>query len=271
MIIQSLTLDREAAYVGVKVPLPRAGIARAPARRAAPHTGCLGVLLPATGAQAQVVQRPISEFVNAQGTYCYPDGQGGCYEWLPPYPNFQLWNTPSTDLQQRCALVDYAGLAARTIYQNSGGTIDARPAFSGTITERPRDGRVEVTVRLDTTGAITYAVNGCALGGTNIAFGYSLNEITAGTPATRGTSHFELQYFTVNLGDPMPDFIQILTQPTPDRFPLTVSFRADADGPLRAAFGVPDGTPGHATITLDHNFDKPDKHRNSIDLRAIGH
>ena len=41
--------------------------------------------------QGGATQRPISEFVSAQGTFCRPDGAGGCTLFVPPLLNFLGW------------------------------------------------------------------------------------------------------------------------------------------------------------------------------------
>jgi hypothetical protein len=38
-------------------------------------------------ASAQTVERSLEEFLAAQGTFCFPDGLGGCFEYLAPLPN----------------------------------------------------------------------------------------------------------------------------------------------------------------------------------------
>ena len=52
---------------------------------------CLG--LPTIAYSQPTVTRPISDFVSAQGTFCLPDGGGGCFLFVPPVPNFAGWST----------------------------------------------------------------------------------------------------------------------------------------------------------------------------------
>ncbi len=47
-------------------------------------------------------------------------------------------------------------------------------------------------------------------------------------------------------GDPLPDLIDLFINRPGDI--VSLSFRSRADGTLRAAFGVTDGTPGRATV-----------------------
>src|SRR5438105_15461101 len=100
-----------------------------------------------TLAQGKAVQRPIGDFVNAQGTFCIDDGSGGCLIFVPPVANFIGWDTlqevpPQQGNVQpvRCASVDYAGLANAKFEELSG--ISFGTTTSGTVTEHPlADGR----------------------------------------------------------------------------------------------------------------------------------
>src|SRR5689334_16603575 len=49
---------------------------------AAASVGGLGLLAPRR-AEAKTVQRPLSDFLSAQGA-CFPDGSGGCVLFFPP-------------------------------------------------------------------------------------------------------------------------------------------------------------------------------------------
>src|SRR5918912_1885672 len=94
---------------------------------------------PSARAATSTTTRPIADFVNAQGTYCISDDNGGCAIFLPPVANFPFFTDPFTN---RVAAIDYAGLAKRVM--PSIGT-----TTSGTVTERPlADGRAEVDVQL---------------------------------------------------------------------------------------------------------------------------
>ena len=108
--------------------------------------GVLAVVLLAPLAFAQTTQRPISDFLEGQGTFCFPSPSGGCLSFVPPVPNFEGWE----DLAGTVAVsVDYAGLA-NACFGNAFGT-----TISGSITERTlADGRAEDTVLLFTRGMI---------------------------------------------------------------------------------------------------------------------
>ena len=106
----------------------------------------LAAVLLAPLAFAQTTQRPISDFVQAQGTFCFPNGSGGCLLFVPPVPNFVGWGDQAGNLG---ASVDYAGLA-NACFGNAFGT-----TTSGVITERAlANGRAEDTVLLFTQNAL---------------------------------------------------------------------------------------------------------------------
>src|SRR5262245_7980920 len=102
----------------------------------------LGFLMCATVTlgQGKSVQRPVDDFVKAQGTFCIDDGSGGCVVFIPPVANFLGWDTlqevpPQKGNVQpaRCASVDYAGLADAKIKEVSGGTISFGTTTTGTV------------------------------------------------------------------------------------------------------------------------------------------
>lgn len=64
-----------------------------------------------------------------------------------------------------------------------------------------------------------------------------------------GKSTFEVRFTNSAPGAPLPDLIQVFN--FPDAGPAVlefVGFTSQASGPLTAAFGVPEGTPGRCTI-----------------------
>jgi hypothetical protein len=64
-----------------------------------------------------------------------------------------------------------------------------------------------------------------------------------------GESFLQLRFINAKPGAPLPDLLQLLFAPGPGQEPPSfISLTAHADGTLRQAFGVPDGTPGRATV-----------------------
>jgi len=100
------------------------------------------LLSPAT-ASADPAERSLNEFLAAQGTFCVPNGSGGCNLFFDPLPNFLGWQD---DEANRCALVDYAGLADAWLQEQSGGAIRLGTTVTGWVKEKPlSDGGAEIT------------------------------------------------------------------------------------------------------------------------------
>ncbi len=114
----------------------------------------IGVMLcePLAMAEGGAVQRPIQDFLSAQGTLCIDNGAGGCLLFVLPDPNFLGWNSELDDTPVRFAGVDYAGLA-------NAYAAGKEPQITGTVKERPlKDGRAEVTVLLHTKNANLWVI-----------------------------------------------------------------------------------------------------------------
>ena len=195
------------------------------------------------GSTVAAVKRPISEFVAAQGTYCFDDGAGGCVLFEPPVQNFLGANDPARD---RAGAVDYAGLANKYIVENGGVSLGTR--MTGTITEKARpDGRATVSVVLVTKRALTWVEDGADYSGP-LLFGYKAPEVLAGKKPGLCNSLFKVTFINTAPGAPMPDLIQLVIFPEPGQELKAISLQCNAKGPLRADFGVPENTPGHAII-----------------------
>lgn len=192
-------------------------------------------------------ERPLQDFLSAQGTFCYPDGSGGCLVFDPPLPNFLWFREPDGP----CVAVDYAGVAAAYIAQASGGAIVLPTRIEGTVTEVPQsDGRAVVRVELRASEALTYAFDNCIGGPGTLVFGYSPVEILNGSTPVLGDAVLRAAFVNAAPGAPMPDLLEASFLPHSDAHLISLGITASAAGPLRAAFGVPDGTPGMATVTL---------------------
>jgi hypothetical protein len=195
-------------------------------------------LLASRRADAGTVQRPLSDFLNAQGTKSFPSLFG-------PIPVFFF--TPGAG--DPGAWIDYAGLAAPFL---AGRGLSLGTSISGSVTERPlADGRAEVTVLLQTANALAWVqdlTSGAPL------FGSLPGEIAAGSGRNAlavGESFAQFVFDNTAPGAPLPDLIAavIFGEPPPGFQGLTQSFRGRATGPLRPAFGVPQGTPGELVVS----------------------
>jgi len=191
------------------------------------------------------VQRPLSDFLDVQGTYCLPDGQGGCLILNSPLPNYFLLTDED---RNRKAAIDYAGLAAE--YALSQG-LDFGTQVNGTVTERPvSDGRALVRVNLVTTNAFTWVVSGFNTATSPVIFGNRIAEVLAGVAPALGDCTLSIEFLNFFPGAPLPDLLLVLVPPE-NGFPVALrrlTFTASALGEVHID-GVPDGTLGVATVT----------------------
>jgi hypothetical protein len=208
---------------------------------------------------AQTTQRPISDFLQTQGTFCYPDGKGGCLLFIPPVPNFEGWGDPVRNL---AVSVDYAGLA-NACFGNAFGT-----TMSGSITERTlADGRAEDTVLLFTQNALTWVVNSFDFVNGSVVFGHRWNTnsptctLNGASPAL-GTSFLHIKFTNTAPGAPLPDLIQLFSPPASGLIEYT--FQANATGPLA------NGAPGMVTVVQTGNAVRSNVQAAVVNLRATG-
>jgi hypothetical protein len=215
----------------------------------AASVGGMGLLRVDQAHAAPVAQRPISDFLSAQGTTSL---------FNPPVRDYLGWTRPFTnpELNQVLASVDYAGIAAAFVGSSLGTTI------SGSVHERPlADGRAEVSVILRTKNALTYVVgppfdirNPSLTGTGPLSFAYRPQDIVANPSLRPGLaeSHLNLVFKNTAPGAPLPDAVEAFFRGivAPGQELVSVSFRANAAGPLRALAGLgPDGTPGRCIVT----------------------
>jgi hypothetical protein len=180
------------------------------------------------------VQRPISDFISQQGTYCQQSSSGDCYLYGSPVQNFVVWYVQD---QNMTIAVDYAGLMdswLRTHSSYSYGT-----SFGGNVTEEPLpDGRATETINLDVSNAMVYMVSGTDLNNGPVRFGYKVTDL-ASQKFSAATGHATLQLTFVRgaMGRPLPDLVQLLKTPRPDDQPVMSSFRFDGNGEFHSESG----------------------------------
>jgi len=202
---------------------------------------CLLTLAGSASASMPARVRPLSDFTSTQGTTNI---------FIPPVPDFIGWgdNPP-----HQFASVDYAGLAAAWLVANGGPNLGTQ--VQGNVIERPlSDGRALVSVVLRTTGANSWvSPNPGDFANDPLQFGYRAQDILANSSLSPALSNCTLNVTFKNTapGAPLPDLVNafILGNTAPGQELRTLSFRSDGDGPLHAAFGVAEGTPGHLTVT----------------------
>jgi hypothetical protein len=194
----------------------------------------------------QAVQRPIEEWLDAQGTFCFDDGMGGCILFVPPAENFLGWSDPAKDI---CSAFDYAGLANEAIVANTGGAVDLGTTTRGKVTERPlADGRAAVQVVLHTKNANTFGQSACNDFNTDpLTFGSRPADVIAGADAALGNGTLHLKFIISEPGAPLPDLLQLAFFPEEGQELLMLSIYYTAFGTLHSASGYAEGTPGRLT------------------------
>jgi len=223
--------------------------------------GLVAAVLLAPLAFAQTTQRPISDFLQTQGTFCIPNGSGGCFLFTPPVPNFVGWGDQAGNM---AVSVDYAGLA-NACSGNAFGT-----TMSGSITERAlADGRAEDTVLLFTQNALTWAVQPEDFVNGSVVFGHRWNTNSPvctlnGSSPTLGTSFLDIKFTNTAPGAPLPDLMQLLFSPASGQGLVEYTFHANASGPLA------NGAPGMVTVVQTGNINRSNIQAAVINLRATG-
>jgi hypothetical protein len=202
--------------------------------------GLLMTMLPGLQVNAAGTrQRPFSDWLNAQGSVLNP---GNCASsvlgWLTP--DFATF-----------ARADYSGKIGDCI-TNHGGPIFT-PEFRGTVTERDLpDGTAEIQVIHHFTNTYVVARDNTQPGVPAPAIlGFNAAELFAHPelPSAVASGMIQVKFIIAHPGDPLPD---VATIPT-----LSLSTRFQGRGPLRAAFGVDEGTPGKVVVSQTGLFNIP--------------
>jgi hypothetical protein len=193
--------------------------------------GPMGEAGPLVGTNClQVTTRPLSDFLDAQGTTS---------RFFPPVKDMLGWSDgPLIDF----GLVDYAGLANAYIEQTTGTSLGT--AVSGTVTECARaDGTAMISVDLNTENALGFAQSIQALSDnhfnflqTPTIFGAKAQDVVAGAAPALGSVQFQTTFVIEQPGDPLPDIRIAFQDNRPDVRPITLDFRSTTVGTR------PDGT-----------------------------
>jgi hypothetical protein len=124
---------------------------------------------------------------------------------------------------------------------------DYGTSVSGTVAEGGSPlGPVHVNVVIHSTNALTRAFDS----NFEPLFGTSNPE-----GPTLGDMEVRLRFENPARGDPLPDLAQLDSCPVPGQVYEKLSITARARGPLREAFGLPEGTPGRLQMmgTVDRD------------------
>jgi hypothetical protein len=204
----------------------------------------LGLMMPTTtplSVNAGAGQRPIADFLSAQGTYCLDlDGMPPpCDLFVPPSPNMIGWTV--SPAFQVFALLDYAGLANNYLVSQGGTSLGT--TISGSINERPlADGRAEVSVTLRTKKALVWGSDISTEFPGPLLLGHRVDEVLAGATPALADSTFRVVFINTAPGAPLPDLIQLNFAPLPGQEFKFLSIHARGTGPF------PDGSPGEVVI-----------------------
>jgi hypothetical protein len=208
---------------------------------------CATAPTPAVAGPAAI--RPIDDWLATQGTFCLDDGAGGCIIFVPPVDNYLAWTSAFANPPVLFASMDYAGLANRWLV--SQGHAGLGTTFSGMVRERAlNDATTEVRVNLHAANVLTWANECCDFATGALYFGARAPDVLAGAAPGLGSLNFELSFVHAEpLGAPLPDLLQVLFSPAPGQVIRSLRFSGNAEGPLHAAYGVPEGTPGRCHIS----------------------
>lgn len=171
--------------------------------------------------------RPVGEFLASQGSYCMPDGQGGCITYAMPVQNHIAFYD---EAKRKTIMVDYAGTTNMFMREKAG--MDYRTTFSGDMREEPMpDGRSRVTVHYTGENALVYIVNGTDIANGPLFLGTRPNELM--NPEKKGTTgYMELTVSYINQapGMPVPDLMQLVRFPQPGQQLLETRFAFKGSG-----------------------------------------
>ncbi len=200
-------------------------------------TGLASVQVNAAGTR----QRPFSDWLSAQGNV----NPGNCASTVTG------WLTPDFATFARA---DYSGKICDCITANGGPVFT--PEFSGTVTERDLpDGTAEILVihRFTNTHVVARDQTLPTPPGepAPAILGYNATELFGHPELQSAVANgmIQVKFIIAHPGDPLPDL-------SASNF-LSLSARIQGSGPLRAAFGVDEGTPGKLLVSQTGLFNIP--------------
>lgn len=184
-------------------------------------------------------QRPFSDWLSAQGSTVVPVT---CASTVLGWATFDF---------ATFARADYSGKIGNCITNNGGPVFT--PEFSGTVTERDLpDGTAEILVIHHFANTYLVARDQTQAGNPRPAIlGYNPAELfgNPGLQSALGSGMIQVRFIIPQPGAPLPDLNTINY--------LSLSARIRGDGPLRAAFGVEQGTPGKVLVSQTGLFNIP--------------
>lgn len=203
---------------------------------------------------ASADSRPLSDFLNRQGAWCSPDDgvnfceaayytseRGVCEENFSAstFPHFLANSEIVVGLDTLGELAEIFG------FGDIGTTVD------GSVSENATPaGTAEVRVLLRSRNAWVQAYKADPeLFFGELLFGERTSEVLAGAETTVADAEITIQITNTAPGAPLPDLHQLFLCPEPGQSTKFFNTKAQASGPLRTGFGVPDGTPGRLEVS----------------------
>lgn len=215
---------------------------------------------------ARTLQRPISDFIDAQGVTNY---------WQPYGDEIAWAENPNADPEPDAGWFDWLGFANEYFVANGGP--DLGTVISGNVTEKAIAGGRRVHVTLNGTNVMAWAFhdwvgnpNGWTDGPLCIG-AYEQDVMDGATPAI-GNCHFTWVFTdTFEPGSPLPDLVYTFNvgpwQDPPDIWPYMdwasqLTFNGTAFGPLHEACGWEEGTPGSMHVSQVAHLSSPSHNPN---------
>ncbi len=205
---------------------------------------------PSTPPSSNTINRPVTDFLKMQGSYCDPDQSGSCVTYVGPTANMLTWFDQN---RQMAVWVDYAGLGDQWVMQQNGGQKGFGTNMTGGISEELMpDGRAQVTIDLQTNNAMAFVTQGPDLKGSPVIFGHHLRDVmNPATPPGLGTLSMHVVMINNAPGAPLPDLIQLIKAPMNGQQLVSMDVKFNGNGQLGQPFtDVPNA---YGTMTLYQN------------------
>lgn len=158
-------------------------------------------LTPTLASAQTATQRPLSDFLDAQGTQSI---------FFPPVPDYIGWGSIRNARSPVVyfTLIDYAGLANQWLIDQ--GKPDLGTEVTGTVVEKARrDGSAEVSVTLKTRNALAWAAPFTETFDAPAIFGATAADVVAGATPALADVEYRITFSNTAPGAPLPDLINV--------------------------------------------------------------
>jgi hypothetical protein len=171
------------------------------ARKIAAAVVVLVGLAPALASAGTATQRPLSDFLDAQGTQA---------TFFPPVSDYIGWGSIRNARSPVVyfTLIDYAGLANKWLIAQ--GKPDLGTEITGNVVEKAlKDGSAEVSVTLKTRNALAWAAPFTETFDAPAIFGATAADVDAGATPALADVEFRITFSNTEPGAPLPDLIEV--------------------------------------------------------------